>query len=917
MTIGAYIALLFMVFLVQAQQHEFTYLKEEPNLLIRSNLELLNQHRHHREVSTFSKIIISESSASIRVHVKLYNQVIMTSNVLTQLARLMGVQDYRDEFEFRSSDDEHYIDMHKIFTTRLTLAQLSVLGNNKFIQEHVEWIKKVPEHEKVTFSKLNLEDLKFGDLQIHFGKNQDAALWLNHVKNWFQTQYINTWMKHFTSIHLLQALQMIDNSPNSDIKNLMHDILPTQLINDQDVNRIQHWFEEKFSFYFGLRWNLKENGRVHISLENLDTGVWNLIQKGKFDHPSVKTLRRREIIEQAMKMVPSISNMWNDISENLGEQLLSYLKSLDSVDYITRGVTYQVDNYGSNQVIQSGGTNNTYFWNYGITGNGELIAVTDTGVNVNHCFFSGQGEIYTTLNLNNRKIVYIDTQGGYGNTLDDTGHGSHCAGTIAGNPSSFVSTSVNNQIGVARDAKLYVVDAQLSGSSGLTITDLKVLLPRLLDSGVRVSSNSWSCQNPYTCDYDCKCYTLFSNGTKAPVDDSSCIAYNGKRCCHHCNLYNSQSVSIDSVLNKNDELTYVTSVGNYGVYSYDSTVNDPATAKNAITVGSSYSTTEYYKLTISQNVNTTVYNMENLSSFSSRGPTVDGRIKPDIVAPGQEIYSTHFNTTCNIRSMSGTSMSTPAVAGAAALIRQYLTQNNNQKLVALELYNKNAAQTLSGSLVKALLIHSAEKMNGLVSLSSYLDPQGLSHFQVPNHFYGYGRVNLKRVLKIEQDPNSVALIGNIGVVNRMSLEPDTNTSIEVMTTSPSSTIKVTLVWYDLPGPFTNMSSTVKRIVNDMDLKVTIGTVVYFGNMALTNNANHDSTNTVESVTIENIPSQTNVSISVSSKATNKGAQTYSLVVSGNYVLKSAPIPYSGSMTIHLVSNMIIVFGILLMGLCLL
>ena len=594
------------------------YLKEEePNLLIHSNLESLIKvyKQEQKGISALTKIMDeSVASTSIRVHVKLYNQIIMTSMVLKQLAQLMDKKDYRDDFQFWSSDDEHCIDMHKIFTTRLTLAQLNVLGNNKFIQQHVEWIKKVPEHEKTTFSKLTLDDLKFGELQINFGKFQDVSLWLNHVKSWFQTQYTNTLMKHFTTINLLETLHQLHNTPLAE--DMINDFLPSHQLVRENMDRVRQWLEEKISFYFELNWEVKENGRAHISLKNLDTGVWHLLQRDTSmkDHPSIRTLQMRETIENAMKMIPSLSILWSEISEHLGEQLLSYLKSLDSVDSITRGVAYKIDNYGSNQVIQSGGTNNTYLWNYGITGKGELIALTDTGVNVNHCFFSAQGETYTTLNLNNRKIVYIDTQNGYGNTIDDSGHGSHCAGTIAGNPSSFVSTSVNNQIGVAKDAKLYIVDAQSSASSGLTITDLQVLLPKLLSNGVRVSSNSWSCANPYNCDYDCNCYTLLSNGTQSPVSDSSCIAYNGRRCCHYCNLYNSQSFAIDSVLSKNDELTYVNSAGNYGRYSYDSTVNDPATAKNAITVGSSYSTTEYYKLTISQNVNTTVYNMESLSA---------------------------------------------------------------------------------------------------------------------------------------------------------------------------------------------------------------------------------------------------------------------------------------------------------------
>ena len=65
--------------------------------------------------------------------------------------------------------------------------------------------------------------------------------------------------------------------------------------------------------------------------------------------------------------------------------------------------------------------------------------------------------------------------------------------------------------------------------------------------------------------------------------------------------------------------------------------------------------------------------------FSSRGWTHDGRIKPDVMAPGTEVVSarTDFRvdtSECLERPGSGTSMATPTVAGLAALVRQYLME---------------------------------------------------------------------------------------------------------------------------------------------------------------------------------------------------------------------------------------------------
>ncbi len=59
-----------------------------------------------------------------------------------------------------------------------------------------------------------------------------------------------------------------------------------------------------------------------------------------------------------------------------------------------------------------------------------------------------------------------------------------------------------------------------------------------------------------------------------------------------------------------------------------------------------------------------------LASFSSRGPTTDGRVKPDITAPGVSINAAYAGTSCSDQSMSGTSMATPHMAGVAALMHQ-------------------------------------------------------------------------------------------------------------------------------------------------------------------------------------------------------------------------------------------------------
>jgi subtilisin family serine protease len=140
-------------------------------------------------------------------------------------------------------------------------------------------------------------------------------------------------------------------------------------------------------------------------------------------------------------------------------------------------------------------------------------------------------------------------------------------------------------------------------------------------------------------------------------------------------------------------------------------------------------------------------NSEGMAAFSSRGPTADGRIKPDLVSPGTNILSVRSRYAVDNgwgflpkndprRSyyifMGGTSMSTPITAGAVALIRQYLQKNG--------LLNPSAA------LIKAILIHGSVPMAG-----QYTPPEVRT---VPNKDEGWGRINLNNAL-FPADPSKL------------------------------------------------------------------------------------------------------------------------------------------------------------------
>jgi hypothetical protein len=86
-----------------------------------------------------------------------------------------------------------------------------------------------------------------------------------------------------------------------------------------------------------------------------------------------------------------------------------------------------------------------------------------------------------------------------------------------------------------------------------------------------------------------------------------------------------------------------------------------------------------------------------LASFSSVGPTDDGRIKPDVVAPGVDLFTSHYSTDTAYETVSGTSFSSPAVAGSLDLISQLYSQLNGTN------------RTLLASTLKAIAIHTADE----------------------------------------------------------------------------------------------------------------------------------------------------------------------------------------------------------------
>ncbi|OEF99259.1 peptidase S8 [Vulcanibacillus modesticaldus] len=217
----------------------------------------------------------------------------------------------------------------------------------------------------------------------------------------------------------------------------------------------------------------------------------------------------------------------------------------------------------------------------------------------------------THVDLDQGKVIgWKDFVNGKANPYDDNGHGTHVSSIAAG-----TGEGNSNYKGVAYGAALVgikVLDRQGSGSMS-TVT-----------AGI-----DWAIQNKDV--YNIRVINL-SVGTASSSDgtDSTSIAVNNA-------VANGIAVAV--------------AAGNEGPAKY--TVGSPGAAADAVTVGAMADVGEMGF---------------NLAQFSSRGPTADGRIKPDIVAPGYAITAAKAGTTNGYITYNGTSMATPFTAGVMALM---------------------------------------------------------------------------------------------------------------------------------------------------------------------------------------------------------------------------------------------------------
>lgn len=376
----------------------------------------------------------------------------------------------------------------------------------------------------------------------------------------------------------------------------------------------------------------------------------------------------------------------------------------------------------------------------GLDGSGVTIAIADSGIDDNHPDLAGRVKT---------RIDYTALP----DYRDSDGHGTHVAGIAGGSGKGVEGAEDGDGFrygqGIAPEA---------------TFVDLGVL--GIIEETVGLDE-----------------FPPFERVSRDAVTNGA-VAWNaswgsgeGDRAGYTSTARTMDLITRDANWKKrgNQPFTLVFAAGNSGMNGPGA----PTEAKNLIAVASSLSHR--------------AGNIDEVSGFSSRGPTRDGRFGPTIAAPGEDIVSTRglpATVLCNTppvdaspfaalyATCSGTSMAAPQVTGAVALIHQWWRKAND-------------GADPSAAMTKALLVNSATDM-------------GVP--DIPNVNEGWGRVNLRDLF----DPS----VKRAYVDQSITLDDRGDTyGMRIKPADPKRPMKISLAWSDAPAA----PNAKRALVNDLDL----------------------------------------------------------------------------------------------------
>ncbi|KAL0231419.1 hypothetical protein GEMRC1_010823 [Eukaryota sp. GEM-RC1] len=390
------------------------------------------------------------------------------------------------------------------------------------------------------------------------------------------------------------------------------------------------------------------------------------------------------------------------------------------------------------------------------SGLGQIVTLIDTGIVPTHCNFADTTEVPTGVLQDadvslpsHRKILFIDDHLGSGQ--DTNGHGTLMASIIAG---SSTSTSSPSCPGISTKAKLLVIDLGQddSGTLNMPLDVYSRLLQPSYSLGSRVFSNSYGSSfsgSPYT--YD--------------------------------------SSEWDRFVNNHRDAVVVFAAGNSG---QKSSITSPATAKNVITVGSTFNSHRIMNDMCQSGSSCSFLRKELfddhiVTNFSSKGPLDYGSFGIDVVTTGVGVLSADGQTDCGFVPASGTSVSAAVVSGAVVQIRDHFNQLSNQSIMS-----STVRSVVHGGAISDGRFAKGNRFTRITSRDQSIQ--------------GYGRLSLSRLNQTVILSNEDHLLNSSGDFVSFCLE----------VTDSSRDLIVSMAWTDLEG-FPGCQSC---IVNSLELSVT-------------------------------------------------------------------------------------------------
>ncbi len=415
------------------------------------------------------------------------------------------------------------------------------------------------------------------------------------------------------------------------------------------------------------------------------------------------------------------------------------------------------------------------------------------------------------------RIAVINNYTGQSVGNDVDGHGTLNVGIVGGYPPSgdtgsglLDDSGYLYGAGIAPGASLAcsrIFDAAEWDIGSHTLTDI---VKGSYEGGSLISSNSWGSPDEGQ-------YTAESQEYDALVRDADRDTSNGLQ----------PIIILFAAGNEGDD--------NYLGRENTQSIISPGTAKNVITVGA----TENVRMTGTDGCdvpNSGADDLGDLIDFSSRGPCSDGRRKPDVVAPGTHIQSAASSDpdygaaqgVCDFywpagqtryAWSSGTSHSTPATAGVAAIYSAW--------------YKQAKGVLPSPALMKAMLsVHTDDIAGGDNGFGSALEA-------IPSQRQGWGLIDMAGFFL--QTPRRF--------VDQTHVLYETGTSFSIddlRSADPAKPVKISLAWTDAPG-----STSGNAYSNNLDLFVTVDGRSYKGNVfangTSTTGGSFDEKNNLENV----------------------------------------------------------------------